>query len=332
MDGIVYIIVPVYNDEKYLERCFNSLFNQTYGHIIIVAVNDGSIDKSLELLNSFANAHDNIVVINKDNGGLSSARNAGLRTIKNLENVFLMFVDADDYLENDYVETMIDIMELDKTDIVCSDHYWFDSETTKSKTFDTSIHKSIKLDRNEAIIRLFNGEIHSHIPTKLYKGSLWLNRFFDESVRFMEDQRITFKIFNDANSLSYTTYQGYNYYSNPKSLVRSTFNNRKVLEGLDGYFEAIKFYDNDRNSLLLKYAKTAFASAFLMLYPRFNYKEATENEIERFEYYLEFVKKYKIVQYANFVSKNDRKKRIIYLTSKHLYAFLYRNYISRGNQ
>ena len=89
------VIVPIYNVEKYLKDCIESIINQTYSNIEIILVNDGSTDSSLEICEEYLNKNDKIVIVNKKNGGLSDARNAGL---EKATGKYIMFVDADDYI------------------------------------------------------------------------------------------------------------------------------------------------------------------------------------------------------------------------------------------
>lgn len=101
---LVSIIVPVYNAEKYLDKCILSLINQSYTEIEIILVNDGSTDKSLYVCNKYKQLDNRIIVVNKTNGGASSARNAG---IKAANGDYIMFADADDYVKDSYVSTMV---------------------------------------------------------------------------------------------------------------------------------------------------------------------------------------------------------------------------------
>lgn len=108
MSEKISIIVPVYNAENTLERCINSLVNQTYTNLEIILVNDGSKDKSLSLCNEFSNKDERIKVINKSNGGVSSARNAGLDIATGK---FVMFCDSDDMVNCDWCRIMMNEYE-----------------------------------------------------------------------------------------------------------------------------------------------------------------------------------------------------------------------------
>lgn len=97
------VIVPVYNVENYLEKCLDSLINQTYKNLEIIVINDGSTDNSGEICQEYAQKDNRIVYIEKENGGQSEARNMGL---DRMTGSYVTFVDSDDWVELDYVETL----------------------------------------------------------------------------------------------------------------------------------------------------------------------------------------------------------------------------------
>ena len=111
------VIVPCYNAENYLEQCLRSLISQTYKHLEIICVDDGSTDGTLQLLNSFRNKDSRIKVINQKNQGISSARNLAL---KNATGTYVSFVDADDWLDVDTLESM---MQYKDEDLICFSYY-----------------------------------------------------------------------------------------------------------------------------------------------------------------------------------------------------------------
>lgn len=111
----VSVIVPVYNAEKYLKKCLDSLNKQTLETIEIICINDGSTDKSLEILNDYAKKDSRIKVISKENGGAGSARNVGL---ENVNGKYVAFVDADDWVDSDIFEKLYNLSESKNTDII----------------------------------------------------------------------------------------------------------------------------------------------------------------------------------------------------------------------
>lgn len=124
----VSIIVPVYNSEKYLEKCIKSLLNQTLTDIEIIMVNDGSLDSSETIIKKFQQIDSRIILINKQNGGQASARNLG---ISNSTGEYISFIDSDDYADESLCEKMYEKARLENYDIVCCDYYINTGDTNK---------------------------------------------------------------------------------------------------------------------------------------------------------------------------------------------------------
>lgn len=110
----VSLIVPVYNVENYLEKCLNSLVKQTYKNIEIILINDGSTDQSLKIAEKYAEVYKQIKLVSQKNGGLSKARNTGIRVA---EGKYIFFVDSDDWLELNTVQEIVVLMENDDLDL-----------------------------------------------------------------------------------------------------------------------------------------------------------------------------------------------------------------------
>lgn len=124
----VSIIIPVYNVESYLTRCLDSVFAQTFKDFEVITVNDGSIDKSADILNQYALTHSNMLVINKENGGLSSARNVG---IAHCNGEYISFIDSDDFVEDKMIETLYNAAKAENADIALSAYNRYDEITKK---------------------------------------------------------------------------------------------------------------------------------------------------------------------------------------------------------
>lgn len=112
---LVSVIIPVYNVERYLEECLDSVFNQTYKHIEVIAINDGSTDNSLNILNEYSKKHSNLKVINQENQGQAAARNKG---ISEASGEYVHFLDSDDYLAPDTFENLILKMGKNNLDLI----------------------------------------------------------------------------------------------------------------------------------------------------------------------------------------------------------------------
>lgn len=198
------IILPIYNVEQYLDKCINSVLNQQFdGEYEIICINDGSTDRSLEILNTFKNS-ENVIIINQKNQGLSYARNIGL---KNARGKYVMFLDSDDYLKHNSVLTILfNEMEKYELDFVIAD-FEYDYK-------DKSMNQVIK--RHDILKnRVFKGEefynlgikyksIMSVVWNKLYAREFLIknNLFFLEGVLY-EDMEFTPKVFYSANRVKY---------------------------------------------------------------------------------------------------------------------------------
>ena len=114
---LVSIIVPIYNTEEYIDKCVESIINQTYKEIEIILIDDGSTDNSPILCDKWEEKDKRIHVIHLKNGGVSRARNIGL---KNANGKYISFIDSDDYVESNFIEVMIEEFMKEKADIVIS--------------------------------------------------------------------------------------------------------------------------------------------------------------------------------------------------------------------
>ena len=192
--ALVSIIVPVYNVEKTLKRCLESILNQTFNDFEIILVNDGSSDNSLSICENFLKIDKRIKLINKKNGGLSSARNAGLK-ISNSK--YISFIDSDDYINPKMIERLVGgFNENNKIDITIIAHNIVDSN---DKILEFNSYPSAKIMKNnEALIELIKDEnIYSYAWDKMYKSHLFQNVKFPEN-RVFEDIATTYKLFHKS--------------------------------------------------------------------------------------------------------------------------------------
>lgn len=205
---LISVIVPVYNAEKYLDKCITSLLNQTYKKIEIILVNDGSTDNSLSICNKYKLSDDRITVINKKNGGASSARNAG---IKVANGDYIMFADADDYADqswcNSFAAKQIDYAGY----FVLSDISWIDS---KGDIY--SQHGKINYDEIQLkdYYELVLNKVFNQPYNKIYdKGILYKhNILFDESLEIGEDINFNLDYLQFCKGLFFINECLYNYY------------------------------------------------------------------------------------------------------------------------
>ena len=220
------IIVPVYKVEKYLERCVESLRNQTLSDIEIILVDDGSPDNCPRMCDAYAEQDNRISVIHKQNGGLSSARNAGLRVAKG---EYVGFVDSDDDVEPDMYEKMLSTIESERVDFVMSDYIRIPADGSRYlKTLNIRPGRYDKADlRKEIFPSLIMGENVDYGPLLsvwhcLYRTAFLLDNgiCFDEQVHWSEDNIFSAIVGYHANSFYYLKGEGlYHYYQNPGTIT-----------------------------------------------------------------------------------------------------------------
>ena len=239
---LVSVIIPVYNVEKYVERCFQSVSEQTYQNIEIIVVDDGSTDSSGKLCDEFARAEKRAVVIHKENGGLSSARNAGMRVAKG---EYITFLDSDDFLALDFVEKAVLLCDNLSAEISILDMAYI-NETSNEEISDNSNDEVVVLSREDAIKEsLYQKMFSCCAPGKMYKKTTLEGIEFPLN-KLSEDLAVCHLILNNANSIIYSNRIGY-YYRQQQNSIMHVFNSRR-LDALQWTSEieafCAKFYPN----------------------------------------------------------------------------------------
>lgn len=221
---LVSIIVPVYNVEKYLNRCIDSLLNQTYKNIEIILVNDGSTDSSDKICDNYSAEDTRIRVIHKKNGGLSEARNYGIEIAKG---EFISFVDSDDFVSIYYIEHLIEAIKRNDSDMSVSWFYNFlDGDICEKPV--TKIENYCKLTCKQALERLL---YQNGIETSAW-GKLYRTCYF-QSIRYpigklYEDIPVTVSILFNCKSIASISNKDYFYFHRRDSIQYSDFNLHKL--------------------------------------------------------------------------------------------------------
>lgn len=203
-EPLVSIIIPVYNVEKYLPECLDSIINQTYSNLEIILVDDGSPDKCGEICDKYAVSDLRIKVIHKENGGVSSARNAGM-DISTGE--WISFIDSDDTIEKEMISEAISTVLKDKTDMCILDY---------DKIYDNRNYKNVKyisektyIYDNEDIITYFKKICMCNFIVKSCKIINAIR--FNDDINLGEDLLFEFQIYGRINSFSYLNKVMYHY-------------------------------------------------------------------------------------------------------------------------
>ncbi|MEF2901576.1 MAG: glycosyltransferase [Terrisporobacter sp.] len=229
---LISIIVPVYNVEKYLARCIDSILNQSLKNIEIILVDDGSTDSSPSICDEYSSKYENITAIHKKNERVSAARNDGIKLAKGK---YIGFVDSDDWIEFNMFESMYKVAEDTKSDIVMCDfkkvgiqNQYKVSQPIREGYYDRNM---IEKELFPCIIMFENIEFPPTISnwTILFRRKFLVdnNIYYDEDIHYCEDSIFGSKAMYNANSFYYMKGSYfYNYFYNPSSTT-TTFNMKK---------------------------------------------------------------------------------------------------------
>lgn len=219
MNYKVSIIVPVYNVEKYIHKCIDSILAQTYRNLEIILVDDGSPDNCGKICDEYASNDNRIIVIHQKNGGLSAARNAGLN--KSTGN-FIVFVDSDDYLESSAIEDCIHYIKTNNYDILIFNWYdiYLDDQLKTIKKFPRKINENYSKSYKSLYYAILWDKIPNLVWNKIYKKELWENIYFPKNCNF-EDLAVMPYIFAKAHNIGYLDKHLYNYNNSNSSSITS---------------------------------------------------------------------------------------------------------------
>lgn len=304
MNDLISIIVPVYNSEKYLDECLNSILKQIYANLEIILVDDGSTDDSGLMCDKFAKKDKRVSVFHTDNNGQSSARNLG---ISNANGKYITFIDSDDYVEPSFIKFLYDNLVEHNVDISCCGYSMFYPNGKFVNKGKKNIQ--VKLDRENSIKYLIvNGLISDSPCNKLFKKELFSSIQFPMN-KVYEDRRILPVIFYKANNIYYDSTVEYYYRQHSES---TTHNENKLYQLIDATNER-KIFIDDKYQNLKKYTSQDVilsymtVSNFMILGKKYNkfydlhysVKEFIKNN--EFTYKnLKTLKKIQVFTYINF--------------------------------
>lgn len=218
-DILVSIIIPVYNIEAYLDRCLESVVNQTYKNLEIILIDDGSTDNSGAICDKYKENDVRIKVIHKENEGVSKARNVGI-DIANGE--FIGFVDSDDWLKEDTIEKLLFYIKKYSADIAqCNITYINDKGEERS--YKEKAKELLVYNKEESLIGLLDEDIITAVCNKLYRKSAIKNIRFEIGKRMGEDGYFNFQIFKNIEHLVSISEGNYYYYMRNDSVTHSDF-------------------------------------------------------------------------------------------------------------
>ena len=310
----VSIIVPVYNGQDFINRCLNSLINQTYSNVEIIVINDGSTDNSLDLLKKY---NDKIILINKENSGVSDSRNLGL---EKASGDYIMFCDIDDWYEKVTVEKAVceignyDLLKYRETRVFSDG-----SSIKRKENLAPMLYEKEEIDI--VIRRLFDLSWATHIYCFIYKTEIIKknNIRFNSKIRYAEDANFILQYLLKVKNIKVIDEYLYNYYENSNSVTNNYSSIFKNMENLQIFrSETLKTLGN-------KYKKELdqFLLNLILLYLEKPFDILkTKKEIK--DYYKKICNS--LNGLVNDLPSNNYSKKwkiLIYLIKHNRYIFLY---------
>lgn len=307
-EDLITIIVPVYKVEKYLNKCIESIIKQTYRNIEIILVDDGSPDNCGKICDEYALKDNRIIVIHKENGGLSDARNKGMDIAKG---EYLFFVDSDDYIEDYTIEYLYSLARQYEADVIVGqENRVYEVKEGEYKKFTTLKEgKEINIYNNEQALEtmLYNSEFTNKALNKLCRKELFDNIRFPVG-KLYEDLATIYKVIAIAEKVVLGAKITYNYFDRDSSIMNSKFD-LKRMQGLEFAeeileFVKVKFPSIEKSAISRLYMECIF---ILLKIP---YKKEFKNQNRKIKDYL---RKYRWIIITN--KKMPKKQKLLCITA-----------------
>lgn len=311
MNSLVSIVIPVYNVEKFLSNCLESVINQTYKNLEIICVNDGSTDNSRKILEHYAKKDKRVKVFDKENGGLSDARNFG---VQHSHGEYIAFVDSDDKLVKTMYDVLLNNAINNNCDIsVCG--YYFINPTINHTSYKSD--DIFVLNSSDALDMLYDTNNFGNFAwNKLYKRELFADIKFPLGKKY-EDIWVMHKLYDKANQIVFCDTPLYYYYSRVESIL-----GKENIDTVIDYFEGMIYRANSPISIgRMKYiAKTLYKRILksqMFLFDK-NIKTSKKSELKEI---LDFC----IFNYCNskYLSKKDYRKITLCKNFPYIFKIFY---------
>ncbi|MDR7000613.1 glycosyltransferase involved in cell wall biosynthesis [Neobacillus niacini] len=289
MKPAISIIIPVHNTEAYISGCLESILTQTFENFEVILINDGSTDKSGAICDKYAELDSRVKVIHKGYGGVSSARNTG---VKFAQGEYIGFVDGDDYIDKNMYKELYDLCEKTKSDIsICKL-----GRKVNGKLINEGQDSFIKeMENKEAMRELFKGVLYRFsLCNKLFKRKCFENIHFPED-RIHEDLSTTYRFFANAEKVVYTNNIGYIYVKRENSILTTKYHEKR-LDAFIGWDEILEFMEKHYPQLSNEYISSFVYGCVDNIYyilDQVKNKEDVKRYITNLQHYVQ--KYYKLI-------------------------------------
>ena len=292
---LVSVIVPVYNVEKYLKECVESIINQTYKNLEIILVDDGSPDNCGVICDEYKKSDNRIFVIHKENGGLSDARNAGLKVARGK---YLTFVDSDDYINDRYIELLHNAIIKNNVSV---SQCGINKVRNNNEKIEEIGYKEKCVKQGKQMIKEMYGTNWENtvVWNKMYLKELFRDIKFPKG-KIHEDEFTTYKILYNADKVAIINEYLYCYRQNEESIMGKKFNVKRldILEGIEGRINFFKEHnEKELYNLSLEFYLQKIRESYLNIKKYINENNKIESElIEKHKKYSKYLLKAKNVK------------------------------------
>lgn len=318
-EDLISVVVPIYNVEKYLPRCIDSILNQTYKNLQIILVDDGATDSSGKICDSYK-SDPRVSVIHKENGGLSSARNAALPYLKGK---YVTFIDSDDWVTPDFIEALYKNATAAQAEVSAAGYYIAPENGEPTTVFDGT--KQV-MDSAEALgTFLLHDGLGVTVWGKLYLTALWDNVRCPEG-KLHEDQYTTYKLLDLANKIVFDSKPRYYYFQRSNSIGHSAFSDRSY-DLYNGIHEEYSFISKKYPEVLdlAKLERDIWEVIFVNMMLRSNVKD---------DKVIKSVRKHvkedmKLIKNSSHLSKVRKFQLWLFTNNLNIYKLIYLKYIEK---
>lgn len=218
---MISIIIPIYNVEKYLEKCLDSILNQTYKNLEIILIDDGSTDNSPNICNSYCEKDKRIKIIHKNNEGVSSARNKGIELSKGK---YIVFIDSDDYVSNEHIEVLYDCIISNNVDLVISNLIDISEDGI---ILNNEEKESFLMNKDQCLKELLSEDNFYHLCCgNIYRKDLLEKIRFNCKYRIAEDLDFLYRYIKQISSAYFLSKNTYYYLKREGSATNSIYSEK----------------------------------------------------------------------------------------------------------
>lgn len=308
-ENIISIIIPVYDVEKYIDKCFESIHKQSYKNFEVIIINDGSPDNVEEICLKWIKKDKRFKYYKQKNMGVSVARNNGIeKTTGN----FITFVDPDDYVDSKFLEIMYKSLKKNKSDISICNYYIVNTNNEKKEIIKhkSNIYNKMQHQKNLIALDFYKGFSWN----KLYCKNILLNEVgnfikFEKDMKCREDLMFNLVVSKRINKVSYISKPLYYYYQRNDSAIRTS----NVIDTLKSYKILNQFVTDNKID-----EGSFFKSAYIYTYIKNNISKKDDSAYDEFKNYYKMIFKFNIIfnKFFNYFLRKEIKKKLIYIKSK----------------